>query len=387
MSQADNAGQLLSASAFAALTGVSRERLRMWERRHGFPAPVRIAGGPRRYAVADVARVVAVRRAAEAGVPLPAAIERSAFATAPELSAATFRAAFELAPLPALVLSGPVPLRVEHANAALRATPAAPVAGADLASALPAFAASPALRALQDLFTGPVAWTALEHPAWTGLDGHVARAVAYRLPVAPHERPLVVLAGVEGQREGAGRAAAAVLQGEVAALRARDERHRRWLEGAGAVTLAFQLDPGPSVLREGVDVLVRHLQALDGAVARSVTGDLAVPGSRRGLLGPAMVTVAAHPTLGRHLRAATPLWLEPAAATAFGVPAGLHAACAPILVGGETLGALVLLFDEPTHIGTDERRLLTIVSAALGFGLLRDRLARELRTSAEGRGL
>jgi len=65
--------QTVTATRFAALTGVSRERLRTWERRYGFPEPHRIDAGPRRYAMEDVQRVVAVRRAAEAGVPIPSA--------------------------------------------------------------------------------------------------------------------------------------------------------------------------------------------------------------------------------------------------------------------------------------------------------------------------
>jgi len=43
---------------------------------------------------------------------------------------------------------------------------------------------------------------------------------------------------------------------------------------------------------------------------------------------------------------------------------------------------VVLLFDEPEEISTDVHRLLTAVSAAVGFALLRDRLADELRESA-----
>ena len=74
MKGADKGGQTVSATRFAALTGVSRERLRTWERRYGFPVPHRTDAGPRRYALEDVQRVVAVRRAAEAGVPIPRAI-------------------------------------------------------------------------------------------------------------------------------------------------------------------------------------------------------------------------------------------------------------------------------------------------------------------------
>src|SRR5215208_7677922 len=70
----DKGGQTVSATEFAELTGVSRERLRTWERRFDFPRPARVGHGPRRYALADAPRVVAVRRAAEQGVPLPRAI-------------------------------------------------------------------------------------------------------------------------------------------------------------------------------------------------------------------------------------------------------------------------------------------------------------------------
>ena len=68
---ADRVGQTVSATAFAEMTGVSRERLRTWERRLRVPAPHahRLRAAPLR--AADVAGVVAVRRAAEDGAPLP----------------------------------------------------------------------------------------------------------------------------------------------------------------------------------------------------------------------------------------------------------------------------------------------------------------------------
>jgi len=95
-----------------------------------------------------------------------------------------------------------------------------------------------------------------------------------------------------------------------------------------------------------------------------------------------MITVTAHPAIGRALRDAEPAWLEPAAAVALGVPQGLHAAGIPVVVAGEALGLVLLLFDEPEEISPDVERLLTAVSAAVGFALLRDRLADELRESA-----
>jgi PAS domain-containing protein len=149
MERADRGGQTVSATRFAALTGVSRERLRTWERRYGFPEPHRTDAGPRRYALEDVQRVVAVRRAAEAGVPIPRAIERTRYDEAPaHLASHIFAALVEHAPVPVAALSGPAPLRVEFVNGALRSLSGAPRSGEELTTALLAFYDSPCVLAL-----------------------------------------------------------------------------------------------------------------------------------------------------------------------------------------------------------------------------------------------
>lgn len=374
----DDPGHVVNATRFSALTGVSRERLRMWERRHGFPVPRRESGGPRRYALVDVPRVVAVRRAAEQGVPIPAAIARTRYADAPGVTPETFGAMVDHAPLPALLVSGPAPLRVEYVNAAAGSLPGAPRAGDDLSDHHDLVGGDTALDALRGLFTGSAAEAELELPGWTDAEP----ALAFRLPIRPDERPLVALAATAPRRTSAERADTQAQARELAALRDRDERHTRWLDAAEAITLAFQIEPGPTVLDEAADILIRRLPALDAVVASSIAGGLALPRSRRGLLEPAVVTVAGHPELARRLRSADPHVLETAASVALGVPDGAHGVCAPILVGGEALGALVLLFGEPVELGAPQRRLLTVASAALGFALLRDRLATELRAQA-----
>ena len=54
----------------------------------------------------------------------------------------------------------------------------------------------------------------------------------------------------------------------------------------------------------------------------------------------------------------------------------------PIVVAGEPLGLLVFCSPSVEPHDEDNRRLLTAVSAAMGFALLRDRLAQELREAA-----
>jgi DNA-binding transcriptional MerR regulator len=379
MDGVDRGGQILSATAFAQVTGVSRERLRTWERRFGFPRPIRVAGGPRRYAAADVARVVAVKRAAEDGAPLPAAIARLAeLETADAPPAGAFRATVEAAPVPVALISGPAPLRLEWANAALHSVEGLPAIGAEL----PRVAAHRTGAVLREHFTRRLPPAEIELPAW-GADGSgpSARSVLYRLPVAPGQRPLVAVVGVETRGEHAARAALTAATAELAALRRRSERHDRWLDALAAMASQFQREPGPDVIGAALDVLVRQTRAIDVGLASYLSGRLALHGSRRGALRACALTVAAHPELGRALRDAEGVWLAPATAGALGVPAGLHAAGLPITVAGENLGLLVMVFDEVEPHNDDNRRLLAAISAAVGFALLRDRLQRELQTA------
>lgn len=58
----------------AERTGVPPATLRSWESRHGFPRPIRLAGGHRRYAESDVAAVLEVMRHKESGFALEAAV-------------------------------------------------------------------------------------------------------------------------------------------------------------------------------------------------------------------------------------------------------------------------------------------------------------------------
>jgi GAF domain-containing protein len=203
--------------------------------------------------------------------------------------------------------------------------------------------------------------------------------MVYRLPVGPGERPVVAVVGIETRAEREGRAALAAAEAELGRLRRSAERHDRWLDALGGLAAEFQHEPGPDVITSALDILIRQTRAVDVGLASYGGGRLALPGSRRGALGGAALTVAAHPQVGRSLRDIDGAWLQDAAARALGVPAGLHAVGVPIAVAGEVLGLLVMVFDEHEPLDQDNRRLLAAISAAVGFALLRDRLVRELQ--------
>jgi len=368
----------VSATEFAAVTGVSRERLRTWERRFGFPVPTRVGRGPRRYALADAQRVVAVRRAAEQGVPLARAIATAAHAPAARVSQATLAAIVAAAPTPALVVAGPQPLRVVYANMPLRLLP--DDGDGTALDALPWFGGSDLERTLQTLFVSDAPALECTHPPWSGAAG-TSRSLAYRLPSAPGAPPTVALIGIDRAQDRRTRRDLSTARSELARIRVREARQARWLSLAAALADRFQDEAGDAVLGSVTDTLVRRLSAVDAGIAVYMAGELALGTSSRGLLGPRMVTVTAYADLAALMHAGRPGWLSAAAGGAFGAPAGLHSLAVPVTVVGERLGMLLLVFDEPAEIDDDLRQLLSIVSAGLGFTLLRDLLL----SSARGR--
>jgi MerR family transcriptional regulator, light-induced transcriptional regulator len=379
-------GQTVTATRFAQLTGVSRERLRTWERRYGFPTPRRIAQGPRRYAVEDVARVVAVRHAATAGVPLTEAIARTdAVPGAAPPRADTLAALVEQLPVPVVALSGPAPMRIEYVNAALRGIPDAPLPGDELTAAVPAFAGTPCENALLRLFATDAGPVEAYHPAWGGHTRHTARSSLFRVPAAPGTAPLVAMLGLEGDGERAARAALAAQRRDLEELRHQHARHVRWLEAVAQLSSAIQAEPEPAAaLLESLDVIVRQTRAVDAGLAEHAGGRLVLERSLRGMLGHSALTVAAHPQIARALRDGEPVWLDEAARAAIGVPEDLRACAAPVVVAAESLGVLVLAAEAAEALDADSRRLLRTLSAAVGFALLRDRLVAELRAVTAG---
>ncbi len=58
---------LFSIADIERSTGISRETLRIWERRYGFPAPARDAGGDRRFSGGDLDRLRRIKRLLDQG--------------------------------------------------------------------------------------------------------------------------------------------------------------------------------------------------------------------------------------------------------------------------------------------------------------------------------
>src|SRR5207237_2428704 len=64
----DVQGVVLNISAVERETGLSKDVLRMWERRYAFPKPSRDDNGERQYSIADVAKLRAIKRLMDIGM-------------------------------------------------------------------------------------------------------------------------------------------------------------------------------------------------------------------------------------------------------------------------------------------------------------------------------
>jgi hypothetical protein len=57
----------------------------------------------------------------------------------------------------------------------------------------------------------------------------------------------------------------------------------------------------------------------------------------------------------------------------------VHVLAVPVSVVGETLGGLLLVTEEHSELDEPIRQLLSVLSATIGFALLRDRLMEGAR--------
>ncbi len=83
-------GAGLGIAEVAARSRIDQRTLRVWEARHGFPAPTRLPNGRRKYTDADVELLREVVTLRDTGLSLPAAIDRVRGAPPPASSSSIF---------------------------------------------------------------------------------------------------------------------------------------------------------------------------------------------------------------------------------------------------------------------------------------------------------
>lgn len=359
----------ISAVEMTRLTGVGRERLRTWERRHGFPAPVRGENGVRRYRAADVRPIVTVARLVERGVPLVTAIER---AQTEDAGAHDLRDAFgpglEHAGVPVMAVSGPTPLVVAWTNAETAKVPEAPRCGDVLTEAVPHLGAVAASQ-LQRLMAAPEGGCAIiEHADWLSSFPTPRRSIAWRVSAEASSEPVVVLAQLPDEP----RRAAPAVAGDAGV----------WSAAVGAATAVLAERAGLACIQRALAEFAKHTGAIDGFLAIDHVGTLRAATSVRGTAAardlplrfsdPALAAVAAGEVD----------WLPMEACRAVGAVPRSAVLAVPLMGGGMLVGAVFLTFPEELALGDVARQQLGALGLILTLALQRERLAQRAEALA-----
>ncbi len=352
------AADSISAPEMARLTGVGRERLRTWERRHGFPTPVRAQNGVRRYRVADVRRIVAVARAIESGAPVGDAIAAElASPTRESAVPTTFDHALAECSEAVLVVTGPAPLRLAWANAATRISPESPQVGDELT----AFSGT-ALAELRDLMqsTGQQG-RVLELRDWTSAVTRTVSVLAWRLTPSAADAPTVVLMQLP--------------QVATAATPAPSlDPTTSWSRASAKVRGILAEERGLGSAQRALAVLLRTTGGVDGFLAIQRPEALRAATSVTGALPARAISRVLSGELDNAVNASTTTWLSEHAAAALETPSRSRTLVVPLAAGGDHLGALFLVYPDVLDTPPLVTELLLGVGMSIALTLQREHL-------------
>ncbi|MBJ7471247.1 MAG: MerR family transcriptional regulator [Solirubrobacteraceae bacterium] len=355
----------ISAAEMVRLTGVGRERLRTWERRHDFPQPVRCRNNVRRYPAEDVRHVIAVSRAVDQGVPLNEAIEQTLSKRTSDPGVGSLGAALDHAPTPAIAITGPEPLTVAWTNGATTAAPDAPSVGTVLTGELAAFGPS-ARAALQRLLIGEGPdVSVVTHTDWIGTFPAEKQSIAWRVPAeASMESVVLLLQLPDGS---SARPATAGAHGSSAV-----EQTAVWGAAAGEARKALQQEAGLASAQRALAELLKGTGGVDAFLATFHGGQMRTATSVRGSIPPQTMPLAADSDVARAIADAEVDWVGQATLRQLGVPPRTEAVVVPIIAGREAIGGMFLLFHDELPLADVTRELLQSLATTIGTVLQRE---------------
>lgn len=359
----------ISATEMVRLTGVGRERLRTWERRHDFPKPIRAANNVRRYLAEDVRRVIAVSRAVDEGIPLAEAIEQAIATCSGSDELNSLGQVLDQCPTPALAVAGPDPLRVLWTNGITRSAPEAPISGDTLE-----FASAVVRQTMRRLLIGEGPDSAiLRCQDWVASFPSDCRALAWRLPHAVSEEPAVVLMQLPdgpvtpsaiGDTPAAGRSSAV-------------EQTAIWGAAVGCARKVLQREAGLAGVQLALAELLRGTGGVDAMVATLRGSTMRTARSVHGTVPPQSVEIMPDGEIARAIADAEVDWVGHSARSRFGIPARAQAIVVPVIAGGDAYGAIFLIFNDELPLADLTRELLQSIGLEVALVLARERAAAQ----------
>ncbi|MEH3052966.1 MAG: MerR family transcriptional regulator [Patulibacter minatonensis] len=374
-SPAADAAATISAIEMSRLSGVGRERLRTWERRHGFPTPLRTANGMRRYYAEDVRRVLAVARMVENGSPLADAIQMCLGADAEGASVESLGSVLDDAPIPAIALRGSSPLTVAWASRATIMAPEAISVGDDLLHAVPNFGAV-AVSRIQQLLVGDDSQAAvIEHGDWVGAFPASRRSLAWRVAPTASGEPMVVLMQLADEQ---------VVEQPFTLQSSRLATWMGALRDAGDV---LREQGGVASVQRAVAQLVRSTGAMDGFIGTCRGEDLRSASSVRGVFPSRSIPLEPGGDVLTALGEGSFAWLGARTRRQLKTPTRSRILIVPMQAGGSVVGGLFLVYPDELELCEVTKELLRGFATSLAITLQRESLSQRSDAGLRGGGM
>jgi DNA-binding transcriptional MerR regulator len=344
----------ITAGEMVRLTGVARERLRTWERRHGFPEPVRARNNVRRYLAEDVRYVAAVSQLSANGVPLAEAIETVLATRGTPGTLESLGSALDHAPAPAIAISGGDALQVAWVNGTTRVDSFAPQVGDRLAGeAILGAGACEQIREL--LLQRGASFSLITHQDWMGTFPSSKRSIAWRLASVGTGEPVVVLLQLP-ESMAPGR--------QVSPDSPLRKQGTQWAAGLADARRELQGGSGLSSVQRALRALVQGTDAADGFLALCHGELLRTATSVRGTVPPRSAARADCPDLNQAIVDGEVDWLCDASLRSLQLDERVSAVVVPMIGSGEVVGVAVLTFAHEVGLGDAARELM------MGFGMM-----------------
>lgn len=355
----------ISAPEMARLTGVGRERLRTWERRHGFPEPVRTPNGARRYLASDVQRVVAVARAIELGVAVRQAVAdlRASSVNPADAPSLALERAFDECSQPMMAVSGPAPLTISWCNASTLQSVQAPALGTDLADA--SVFAGTSLATLVELMNDEEgSGRVIELRDWTSEFPQMTQVLAWRLAPTAADAPTVMLMQLPEAPAAAG----------VPQLDATTS----WSRAAAKSRQVLTSERGLASAQRGLATFLQSTGGVDGFLAIHRGSTLRAATSAAGSLPARTIDCTPGDDLAQALASSSTTWLSERAAGMLGAPSLTRVLALPLAAGGERLGAMFLIYRDVIDTPEIVTELLLGLGMTFALTLQREHLAASM---------
>lgn len=381
----------LTSREFVALTGVSAERVRTWQRRFGFPATTPDRRGRRGFFATDVPRVLAVKQLVAAGAPVAEAVRDVQAGRSLQVDLDVLESSFGSLDTPVVAVAGPSPMTVLWANDAAREAAPDGIDSVELPYTLRD--RNTTLQAL--LIEPPDEPVWLAHRPWFAEPAPAdsvdaletpSRAVAWACGAPAFVPAVLLVMDVPSADDEQGDDPAGSHSGLGFNVQQQQQHQRQrslvehdWAVAVGTARRALQRGAGGKAVDQALGALIGGGVGRDALLVLPQGEELRVLLSARGNLPTSALSPGATRELRSTIDADVPVVLGSKTTAELLAPDGGHGVATALLAGRAEVGFLVIATDHAPDLSQIQTDLLLAFSTTLAAAITRDRAAAALR--------